>query len=231
MKTGVLLLHGFSGGPYEVEPFAQFLRTQTDWLIEVPTLSGHGDPDDLYIAGYTAFDWLRDAEYSFIRLQRKVDRVIVVGFSMGGVLAIHLASKFQVDQVVLLSAAMKYIALPQLAKDMWAIAKEVRNKSVANDELYKRYESKLKKVPIQSTLEFIKVVNKVRVEMHKMRSPVYIVQGAKDGIVPASTAQFLFDRLQSSVKWMYISESGKHHICFSEDCERWFMHVLKKLRE
>ena len=64
----------------------------------------------------------------------------------------------------------------------------------------------------------------------RVKSPVYIVQGAKDGIVPVKTAFYLFEKLQNEDKWIYISEQGKHHICFSEDCERWFEHVLKKLR-
>lgn len=230
MTTGVLILHGFSGGPYEVEPLAQYFKEHTDWIIEVPTLSGHGDPEELNMRDYTAFHWLRDAEYSFIKLKRKVDRVIVVGFSMGGVLALHLASKYDVAKVVLLSAAMKYVAIPQLVKDVWSIAREARQCGLENSELYKRYEFKLKHVPPNSTLQFMKVVKVVEAELQRVKSPVYIVQGAKDGIVPVKTAFYLFEKLQNEDKWIYISEQGKHHICFSEDCERWFEHVLKKLQ-
>ena len=230
MKTGVLLLHGFSGGPYEVEPLANFLREHTDWQIEVPTLSGHGEPEELNIVGYTAFHWLRDAEYSFVKLQREVDRVIVIGFSMGGMLALHLASKYRVEKIVLLSAAMKYVALPQLAKDIWDIAKEARTHGLENSELFKRYQFKLKNVPANATVQFMKVVSTVRKEMKDVKAPVYIVQGVNDGIVPLKTAYQLFKQLPSEEKWLYISETGKHHICFSDDSNRWFMHVLKKLQ-
>ncbi|MER1999405.1 MAG: alpha/beta fold hydrolase [Lysinibacillus sp.] len=230
MKTGVLLLHGFSGGPYEVKPLATFLSEHTDWQIEVPTLSGHGEPEELNIEGYTAFDWLSDAEYSFNKLQREVDRVIVIGFSMGGVLALHLASKYYVEKVVLLSAAMKYVALPQLAKDIWSIAKEARTQGLENSELFKRYQFKIKNVPANATIQFMKVVGTVRKEMNDVKAPVYIVQGAQDGIVPQKTAFQLFEQLPSKEKWLYISESGKHHICFSDDSKRWFMHILKKLK-
>lgn len=30
MKTGVLLIHGFTGGPYEVRPFVKFLQEKTN---------------------------------------------------------------------------------------------------------------------------------------------------------------------------------------------------------
>ena len=42
MKTGVLFIHGFTGGPFEVRPFVNYLRKETDWTIIVPTLPGHG---------------------------------------------------------------------------------------------------------------------------------------------------------------------------------------------
>lgn len=229
LTTGVLVLHGFSGGPYEVEPFAKYIREHTNWLVEVPTLSGHGEPEELNMGEYTAFHWLRDAEYSFIKLQRKVNRVIVVGFSMGGVLALHLAAKYKVEKVVLLSAAMKYIAIPQLVKDIWAIAQEARHQGLENSELFNRYRIKHKRIPASSTLQFMKVVKTVQAELKRVYAPVYIVQGDKDGIVPAKTAYYLFHHLNSKEKWLYISEQGKHHICFSEDCERWFERVLKKM--
>ena len=42
LKTGVLFIHGFTGGPFEVRPFVRFLKRKTDWEMSVPTLPGHG---------------------------------------------------------------------------------------------------------------------------------------------------------------------------------------------
>ena len=42
MKTGVLCFHGFTGGPYEVQPFVDFLEVNTDWKIIVPTFLAMG---------------------------------------------------------------------------------------------------------------------------------------------------------------------------------------------
>ena len=39
MKTGVLCIHGFTGGPYEVQPIADYLENNTDWKIVVPTFT------------------------------------------------------------------------------------------------------------------------------------------------------------------------------------------------
>ena len=42
MKTGVLFIHGFTGGPFEVRPFVNFLKMKTDWQIVYPDIPGHG---------------------------------------------------------------------------------------------------------------------------------------------------------------------------------------------
>ena len=53
---------------------------------------------------------MMEAELAMRRLQKEVDRVIVVGFSMGGLIAMYLSLRYPVDKLVLLSAAAKYIS-------------------------------------------------------------------------------------------------------------------------
>ena len=59
-----------------------------------------------------------EAELALKRLQKEVDRVIVVGFSMGGLIAMYLALRYKIDKLVLLSAAAKYISPRILLKEM-----------------------------------------------------------------------------------------------------------------
>ncbi len=228
LSVGVLCIHGFSGGPYEVEPFAAYLRTHTDWLIVEPTLSGHGEK--LHMNGFTARHWLMDAELAFRALAKKVDEVMVVGFSMGGIIALYLAKRYRVTKLILLSAAAKYVSPKQLVKDFKMLATEAYHRNLANNELFLRYQHKFNNVPLASTIEFMKLVKMVEPYYQHIRIPVYIVQGKLDGIVPYHTAQFLFDQLASTNKNLYFSDNGKHHICFEKDCFQWFTQALCFLR-
>lgn len=226
MKTGVLCIHGFSGGPYEVEPFATYLQEHTDWLVQVAKLSGHGLPEELNMKGNTGYHWLRDVEIAYHLLANQVDQVFVVGFSMGGLLAIHLANKFPVKKLVLLSAALNYVSVKQLTTDIFEMMGDLKAGSLKENELFNRYMFKLKHVPMLSTVEFMKVCKLAKKEIEQVQCPTYIVQGRKDGIVPYKTAQTLFNKLQNPEKYMYISERGKHLICYSDDCYIWFKQVL-----
>ena len=227
MKTGVLCIHGFSGGPYEVQPFADFLARETSWDIVVPTLPGHGDV--LAMRGHTHQQWLMTAELAYRELARRVDRVIVVGFSMGGLIAMYLAKRYNVHKLVLLSAALKYASPLQLTKDIRDMAYHFRRRTLKQHELYVRYANKLRNVPMQSTVEFMKLVALVKPFYATITTPTFIVQGALDGIVPQQTATLLYETLQCSEKRLYMSPSGKHHICYSDDCEKWFREVQQFL--
>lgn len=229
MKTGVLGIHGFTGGPYEIQPFVDYLQAHTNWKIVVPTLPGHGET--LELKSVTAESWMMAAEQSLRQLQKEVDRVIIVGFSMGGIIGMYLANRYPIHKLVLLSAAAKYIYPSQLLQDIKDIAKEAVVGKLAENTLYKQYSYKVKGTPIPATLEFIRLVRIVQPYYGQITVPVYIVQGKKDGIVPYATAQFIYDEIGSLKKEIVYSELGKHHICHSEDCQDWFNTALNFLKE
>lgn len=220
MSIGVLFLHGFSGGPYEVEPFATYIKKSGEYETVMPTFSGHGET--LLMKGYKAENWLMESEIAYRQLAKKVDEVVVVGFSMGGLIAMYLAIRYPVKKLVLLSAAAKYVSPSQLVRDLKGVAAEAIHGAVNENKLFQHYLYKLRNVPFTATVEFMKVVRTVEPYIEKVTCPVFIVQGKQDGIVPSNTAQYVLSRLTVKEKDIYYSETGKHLICYSDDCEEWF---------
>ncbi|MFF5996258.1 alpha/beta fold hydrolase [Lysinibacillus sp. KU-BSD001] len=231
MTVGVLFLHGFSGGPYEIQPFANYIKENTTWVIKTPTFLGHGDADALAMEGYKAEHWLMDAEIAYRKLAKQVDEIIIVGFSMGGVMAMYLAKRYRVKKLVLLSAAAKYVSPSQLVKDIHTMADDAFHRKLKENELFRRYQHKFQNVPLSATIQFMKIVRKTEPYIGHITCPVFIVQGALDGIVPSVTAQMLYDKIPAKRKLLYISECGKHHICYSDDCDEWFSKALRFLLE
>lgn len=229
MKTGLLCIHGFTGGPYEIEPFVQNIEEKTDWIVKVPTLPGHGPT--LSLTELTAEIWMMEAEQALRLLQKQVDRVFVVGFSMGGLIALYLSLRYKIDRLVLLSASAKYIKGVQILEDVKDIVADVVQGNLSTNAFYHLYEYKLTHTPIRAAIEFMRVVKMVEPYYESVTVPVCIVQGKKDGIVPFTSAQYLYDRLGSEEKSMVTSECGKHLICYSEDCDEWFDEVLSFLEK
>lgn len=225
MKTGVLFLHGFTGGMFEVRPFIQYVEERTDWITSVPILPGHDFPIDL--SKVSAENWMMEAELALNRLRKECDRILIVGFSMGGIIALYLALRYKIEKLVLLSAAAKYISPRILLADAAVLLK----KDFPPNTFYHLYDFKLRNTPLHAAKEFVRVVKMVEPYYGKITTPVCIVQGKKDGIVPFSTAELLLRSLGSPHKQLIVSENGKHHICYSDDHQEWFPKVYEFMKK
>jgi carboxylesterase len=178
MKVGVLCIHGFTGGPYEVKPFVDYLKMHTDWPVEVPTLPGHGIT--LNLANYSAESWMMEAELALRKLQNEVDRIIVVGFSMGGLIAMYLALRYPLSKLILLSAASRYISPRVLLDDVRKMIMESITKNHSPNTFYHLYNYKLTNTPLRAIIEFLRIVKMVEPYFGLISTPVCIVQGKKD---------------------------------------------------
>ena len=88
--VGVLLLHGFTGSPASIRPWAEFLAARGH-AVDVPLLPGHGTRwQDLNRTTWR--DWYDEAERGLDRLLADSDRVVVGGLSMGAALSLMLAA-------------------------------------------------------------------------------------------------------------------------------------------
>jgi carboxylesterase len=88
---GVVLVHGFTGTPYEVRYLGERLA-EAGFTVSGPRLPGHGTSmRDLDRTTWE--DWAAHVERAFDALRARCRRVAVVGQSLGGLLALHLASK------------------------------------------------------------------------------------------------------------------------------------------
>ena len=100
-RTGCLLLHGFSANPEEMRWLGDYLSSQGHAVFGV-RLAGHGtDPHDLERTRWT--DWLIDVEEGLGILGATTERVVVVGQSMGGMIALTAAARYPVDAIVAIS--------------------------------------------------------------------------------------------------------------------------------
>ena len=139
----------------------------------------------------------------------------------------YLALRYKIEKLVLLSAAAKYISPRYLLED----AAVLLTKHYPPNTFYHLYDYKLRHTPLHAAKEFVRVVKMVEPYYGQITTPVCVVQGKKDGIVPFSTGELLLRSLGSVQKELIVSENGKHHICYSDDCHEWFPKVYKFMKK
>lgn len=220
---GCLLIHGFTGSPFEVAPLAQSLKERTDWKIVVPTLPGHGD--ELSLKGIKHNEWIAHAEKELKSLLKECDTVYVVGFSMGGLIASYLASAYPVEKLVLLSAAAYYVNPRQLAFDVKEMMKDTVKGRLKQNELFRRYTRKIKDTPMTATLQFRRLVSEIKPILNDVKVPTLIAQGESDGIVPPKSAFYLYENIGAEVKRLIFYKNSKHLICHCDEKEHLFDEV------
>ena len=216
---GCLLIHGFTGAPYEIEPLAQHLRETTEWIIKTPTLPGHGET--IALKGVSNSEWVNFAENELLQLMEDCEQVFLIGFSMGGIIAGYLAAKYpiKVKKLVLLSAAAYYINPKQLLVDIKDMVKDGVKGHLEENELFLRYRNKITDTPLSATIEFRKLVKQIRPQLTNIYTPTLIIQGECDGIVPIKSAYYLYEKISSEQKQLKFLPSSKHHVCYGPDCD------------
>ncbi|MEO1286579.1 MAG: alpha/beta fold hydrolase [Chloroflexota bacterium] len=100
-STAALLIHGYPGTPAEVRPIAEILHDE-GWTVRGILLPGFGT-DIATMAERTHDDWLNATRDALHELRQTHEHVYVVGYSMGGAIAMTLAEQEPVDGLVLFS--------------------------------------------------------------------------------------------------------------------------------
>jgi len=104
-KEAVLLLHGFTGQPYELARIAGALA-EAGYAVMGPRYPGHGTcRADFMTTG--AEDWVRRAIDAWLELRADYETVHLLGHSMGGLIASSLASRLPCSRLVLLAPAFE----------------------------------------------------------------------------------------------------------------------------
>jgi carboxylesterase len=98
---GAVLIHGITGTPENVKAIAPPIEALGIPVL-LPTLRGHGaeSPEALECVEY--MDWLEDAEKALLEILEQAEKAIIIGHSMGGWIALNLASEHpdKIDSIV-----------------------------------------------------------------------------------------------------------------------------------
>ena len=99
--AGALLVHGFMGTPAELRPLGRALAAAGVSARGV-LLPGFG-PDVARLRRTRAVDWLRVATDAWLEVLARHERAVLIGYSMGGAIAVHLAAVRPPTRLVLVA--------------------------------------------------------------------------------------------------------------------------------
>ena len=206
----VILIHGFITSPQDFNPIYKWLYTKYDQVFKV-VLPGHNKGENyknFNVDG--SFNCVLNA-YDLLALD--YDKIDVIGFSLGGVLATYLASVRKVNKVVLLAPANKYLNIGFIRsyfkhhrqfrirykilkrhKDPRArsyLEKLINIKKNNKKSIIMGFTQLFPHYTIKNLLIFRKIIKRVNKSLTKFNYPTLICWGELDQLVPYKSISFV----------------------------------------
>jgi carboxylesterase len=226
-RTGCLVVHGFTASPQEVHRLGQHLAAQGHTVLG-PRLFGHAtDVRDLRRARW--HDWLHSVQDGYHMLRCQVDRIFLVGLSLGGDLSLILASQKPVAGVVAMSTPFELpkqgllrwirpilrplsVVLPQLAKGPLAFENETANLERVD------YRART----LRAVIEVEACCLYMQSRLPEIKAPTLLMHSRTDDFVPPDSMPKIYKALGSSEKAMHWIEKSDHVMTVDVSAEEVF---------
>lgn len=236
-EVGCLLLHGFSGRPADLGPLADALAG-AGYTVEAPALPGHGESLETNV--YAPWqEWVAAVAAAHDALAARCGRVIIIGHSMGGALALVEAARRAPAGLVLLGAAtsvggwrgrllpvLRFVA-PWFYPLRWSdfddplLRERVEQRfpgfpiddEAAREELRRRV-----RVPTAALQGSFTVARRARGVLGRVTAPTLIVHGRRDTTTLPASAEEMLRRLGSRDKQIAWFAASGHQLILGTEC-------------
>ncbi len=227
-RIGVLLLHGFTSHVNTVNGLVPHLE-KGDFDYEMPILRGHGTRyEDL--VGVTAKDWYVDAERALIDLWNRVDQVVVVGLSMGGLVALELAMRHpgKIAGIVTVAAALKFAdPLARFARQFGSVAKYWQSPEAFNDASLKATSKNYEKFPLETFASLYNYSREIAEHLSEVHVPIRVLQSKKDQVVTPVAANIIHEKVSSPRRELVWYQESGHEMMQDLEADQVFEDIME----
>lgn len=219
---GVLLLHGFTGNPCEMRYLGERLHAE-GYTVYAPRYPGHGTNINEMLNS-SAEDWMISAREAFIELSSVTDEVFVAGLSMGGLFTILIAREFEPEKIALISTP-KGLENPVIYLSPVAgifkkiITSEDSTKGINSPELRESHVCYGEGLPVKQSWQLYRYIKKAMRALPEVRSKAVILQSTGDVVIPAASADYIYDRIAAKSKKKFIFRKSNHVLINDYDRE------------
>ncbi len=204
MPRGALLIHGFTATPACLDSLRRPLE-EAGFLVEAPLLAGHGT-NARELRRTTWRQWYQGVLSAYEALEKKTDSVCVAGQSLGGLLALKLASERRVRRLALLATPLLFEGfamnrlLPVIAgsplRHLYAYQPKLLGSAINDPEGRKVFQSYYW-MPVAGVMEIVRLQEDVRPRLPKIMAPALIVHSPRDTTAPYASVAYLEKHLGS----------------------------------
>ena len=232
-----LLIHGFGATPFDLKPLAVALSKE-NITVYAPLLPGHGTSVQDF-ARSTEKEWISASKQGLKRLV-KYQKVYIIGFSMGGAIALDLAAekaaKTRVSGVVLLAPCVFIKGQNRLMTPEFIIkhfSRFLLTDYIINKPSF--YYDKRPLVrrpaydlfPLKDLRELVSLEETARRKLPEVSEPLLVIQSRNDPTVAASGPNYILAHISSKDKGIFWVTRSGHLLTLDAEKGR----VIRKVEE
>lgn len=212
---GIFLSHGYTATTAEVRLLARELH-ERGFSVATPLLPGHGTkPEDLNRVRW--HDWVRAGEETYQELRKNCQHVFLGGESMGGVLALYLASQHPEAAGILLYAPA--IRLTMSSLDIVKLyfgapfITQVDRSALDCADKWQGYPG----LPLKGAIQLLRFASATRARLARIHQPLMVLQGRLDVTVAPEAGEIILNGVSSSLKEQHWMENSNHAITLDQE--------------
>ncbi len=231
-NIGIIMIHGGGGGTSaDLKIIAEDLHKKGGYTISIPLLPGFGtSPEELRKTSIEKWLFTLYKELSYMK--EKCDKIIIGGHSMGGILALILASDNDLDGVFTISTPYSVqsflihiipfikIFMKYYPTNSEQFKKDTNGKWVGYD-----------KIPVNIGIKVKYLLKQMKRSLKKINSPVLLFQGRLDSDIKKSSIDNIFNKINSKKKKKIWLENNGHPILLCPDHDQIVRELLNFISE
>lgn len=219
--VGVVLQHGFTGSPWEVRYLGERLAA-AGFSVTGPLLPGHGTTiEDLDHTRWE--DWVEHVERAVDAMARRVDRVAIVGQSLGGLLALYVGSRRkELTSVSTLAAPLWLVGLSRRVAG-WAQAGKMPIKAIPKfggsdvlDPISRAENPCYPSIPMKALGQLADFMTVVDAALSEVTQPTLVLHARQDHTAPVACA----DRIAEATRAERVRILPRSYHLIAVDVER-----------
>ena len=226
-RIGVLLVHGFTGSPPSMRPWAEFLHSN-GYTVRVPLLPGHGTKvEDLN--EITWDEWPAKITFELSELQKTCDTIFLVGLSMGGgtVLNVAASNNDAIAGIILVNPMIYVKGIPvelafflsRLQKLRTSVGDDIKRPGIT--------EWGYDALPTRGIYQLLKMLRITRRNLGKITVPVQLFHSIEDHTLPVANTEIILAEIGSQSKSRIELMNSYHVATLDYDQELIFHNSLK----